>query len=391
MSYQKQLKNYRISTKFYFDYLEKIKEDYYQIVDKFNRYTASEKSIYFTESWRKEISYNDLKNYQYGYLKTDYKDSICLFTTSPYSNQRVIITYVVVLNRLMNLEIPCKFDTYQVLLRVDDSIDTYIDYTPEKTPIEAFRTFLSECKKVDPDLKKEMLEFKYTDKNDALKQIHYLPECKKTNEIYKYTNCSYYDINSAQPHWFTQAFPKTRPAVEKMYSLRKQNPTYKKIMVETMGMFYNKGFKEKYGDIYEYVVQNTSRQLYSYINTLGNLTDIVYANTDGFIMTNTKGRFLQTGKNLGEIKCEAYDVNVYYMTIEYKGHRGWIMQIGDDPTKTDMIKSSITKLDRKTMIENGRLDLSKDIFDFEMFAKLTEHNNRLKAEKTKKTKENNNE
>lgn len=154
-------------------------------------------------------------------------------------------------------------------------------------------------------------------------QIHFF-YAKQQGIIYKYENCVKYDINGAYAAALIEIFPKAKEEILKIYKERKKKPLNKALINYFVGMMCNKKYKKKYGNTYNYIVQEVSEHMKRTIDYVGGI--LLYANTDGFVVSNPTNK-LQTSKELGDFKLE-YEGDVYL----YQGENYQVMQTGDKLT-----------------------------------------------------------
>lgn len=140
---------------------------------------------------------------------------------------------------------------------------------------------------------------------DKLKQLHY-NYIDDDNCISLHKNCAKYDINGAHNDALREIFPKAATEIEYYYNQRHEKPMIKKYFNYYVGMLCKKGHR----GTYNWIVQRTTCKLLNAIKETDG--ELVYANTDGFIVTNYKSK-LKTSKNLGDMKLE-YEGDVYTFT-----------------------------------------------------------------------------
>lgn len=141
-----------------------------------------------------------------------------------------------------------------------------------------------------------------------------------SNVITKHSNCVKYDINGAHCDALREIFPKAAHYFEKLYRERKVNPVYKAYANYFVGMLAHK----QYRLTYNWIVQRTTKMLIDACKQVGG--ELVYANTDGFAVTNPTKKLDKCKNNvLGWFKVE-YEGDIY----TYEGSNYWIMQCGDE-------------------------------------------------------------
>lgn len=135
------------------------------------------------------------------------------------------------------------------------------------------------------------------------------------NEVLRFDNCIYLDMNSAYGDGVREVFPELTTEFEKMYNERKQHPQNKKLFNYFVGFSVRQGYQGFFNHIVNRTYKILSKKIEEY---LGKESDIVYANTDGFIIQNP----LKMPKNenwLGGFKLE-YAGTVY---TYYGSESGW--------------------------------------------------------------------
>lgn len=138
--------------------------------------------------------------------------------------------------------------------------------------------------------------------------------------VLAHSNCFKYDINGAHHDALIEIFPKAAQELRDMFARRKEEPLLKAYINYYVGMLTRKGYRKTYN----WIVQRVSKQLKSAINTVGG--DLVYANTDGFMVSNPEQR-LKHSKNLGEFKLEFEGTAYTYQDKNY-----WCFQAGNEIT-----------------------------------------------------------
>lgn len=139
--------------------------------------------------------------------------------------------------------------------------------------------------------------------------------------ITEYENCYKWDINGAHCDAICEIFPKAYNDIKKLYDQRKIHPKYKKFVNFFVGAMCIRGHRPTYN----WVVQRTNGILQEAINyTYGINSQLVYANTDGFIIQNPEN-FINNSTELGFFKLE------YAGTVQVaESNNYWIYQAGDE-------------------------------------------------------------
>lgn len=127
-------------------------------------------------------------------------------------------------------------------------------------------------------------------------------------------DCYKYDINSAYGYYLKQIFPKASKSIDWLYETRKQHPENKEYMNYFVGMLASKNKKAKYGNTYNWIVQQTRDKLLEAYHYTGGI--LVYANTDGFVIRKPK-RLLETSKTMGDFKLEYQGVAYTHTNKNY--------------------------------------------------------------------------
>lgn len=141
--------------------------------------------------------------------------------------------------------------------------------------------------------------------------------------IYRFDNCSEYDINSAHGSAIAEIFPKAADEIKKMYTERKNHPINKKFFNYFVGMLGStKRNHGKYIGTYIWIVQRTTKMLLDRLDKTGG--KLIYINTDGFIVQNPDKSF-KNSKLLGDFKLEYQGTVWIAKTRNYR-----IKQIGDN-------------------------------------------------------------
>ena len=229
--------------------------------------------------------------------------------------------------------------------REDLSANTQVNST---TGLHAWNYYMKLLKKyyseeeIDVCLKSHEAEY-----SERFKQQHYIL-INDRYTITKFTDCYKYDINGAHNDALREIFPKASKAIENLYLKRKQKPLYKAYNNYFVGMLARKGYRKTYN----WIVQRTTRMIEEAEKEVGGW--LIYANTDGFIVSHPD-RLLNHQENvLGKFKLE-YSGDVYtyqdknYMitqTNEIKGNA--LLEVRD---KIDLSKGITVSYDRVKVME----------------------------------------
>lgn len=154
-----------------------------------------------------------------------------------------------------------------------------------------------------------------------LKQFHYDFNhiSINTNTIYLLDNCYKFDINGAHQDALTEMFPKAKPLFDKLEKQKQKAKLNKDVKTknmikglfnQTVGYFKHAGFV----GAYNWIVQRTTKILLAAIKFCDG--ELLYANTDGFLIRNPKN-ILNTSNKLGEFKKEYTGKVYFYSDINY--------------------------------------------------------------------------
>ena len=234
-------------------------------------------------------------------------------------------------------EIVAEYDAYTCYKKFNNIVDKY--YSKEE--------------------KEECYKAHMLNKEDHKAQIHIYYEAIVKNIIYKIPNCVKYDINGAHCDALCEIFPKCKKEFNALYEKRKieGNEWIKAMFNYSVGFLNSPKLKEKYGNVYYWIVNRTSELLEKAIKDVGG--DVIYANTDGVCIQNPKNK-LRTSKKLGKFKLE-YEGDVYFVqTNNY-----FLYQFGkekkgscrvDVRSEVDLSKGIIVnyKLKNKIIIEKNK-------------------------------------
>ena len=132
----------------------------------------------------------------------------------------------------------------------------------------------------------------------------------ESQNVQKLTLCVKYDINGAHTDALCEMFPRCANDFVKMYIKRHTNILFKKYPNYFVGMIKKKGYENAYW----WIVNRTTQILLKAMDEVGG--QLVYANTDGFCVTNPVNK-LNTSDKLGDFKLE-YEGDVYIYTNRKK-------------------------------------------------------------------------
>ena len=131
--------------------------------------------------------------------------------------------------------------------------------------------------------------------NESLAQYHFLL-LDRVGKITRYNNCYKWDINGAHNDALCEIFPKAAAELTTLYKTRKQFPQIKKYVNYYVGLLTH-----GHRGTYNWIVQRTTNLLLKGIELADG--DLLYANTDGFIVQNPK-HIIPNSTALGEYKLE---------------------------------------------------------------------------------------
>lgn len=164
----------------------------------------------------------------------------------------------------------------------------------------------------------ERLRMFEAERDEKNKQFHF--QYPSAEVVLQHNNCVKYDINGAHHAALIEIFPKAKEALEEMFARRKSEPILKAYINYYVGMLTRKGYRKTYN----WIIQRVSKQLKNAISEVGG--DLVYANTDGFMMRDPEKRLKHSTK-LGEFKLEFEGTAYTYQDKNY-----WCYQTGDEIT-----------------------------------------------------------
>ncbi len=207
----------------------------------------------------------------------------------------------------------CIFEYYRT--EPNDTADTNTSHT---TGQSAWRTVTSQIRKkyTEEEIIDNLKKHQVTQQPQVYKKsIFKKDQMINANIVYECDNCHYYDLNKAYAAATIKVFPKLEPWVKKQYKHNK--PKMKQTMNYFVGMMVNKGeyLEENIFPYFRnYIIQSVNDAmdeawetvLYGDESMNFSNTKIVYANTDGFIVTNPV-QSLETSSELGDFKEEQID------------------------------------------------------------------------------------
>lgn len=201
--------------------------------------------------------------------------------------------------------------------------------------------------KYSEDEQEEIYKTHECEEKDA-EILHYniVTDTLSKNYIYKFRNCSYYDLNGAYATKDIELFPRCADRFDQMFTHRHDNyDKYKKwfnyftgMMTQNAKNYVNgKPTREIHPKTRFWIIKSITDQMYEgmKIEGINKKEDAIYVNTDGFIVQHGTNK-LKTSDKRGEFKLE-YKGDIYMLRVK----AGWIMQYGDE------IKGSIPLCIRK--------------------------------------------
>lgn len=153
--------------------------------------------------------------------------------------------------------------------------------------------------------------------DETKKQYHYNYNID-VGTLLKIPGCKKYDINGAHCDALLELFPKAASDILKLHKRRKKDPRIKKFFNYFVGYLCREG----YTLTYNWIVQRTNALLMQAIEFTDG--ELVYANTDGFIVFESKNN-INTSMNLGEFKAE-YEGDVFI----YRSKNYILYQCGEE-------------------------------------------------------------
>lgn len=127
------------------------------------------------------------------------------------------------------------------------------------------------------------------------------------NKVVKIDNCNYYDLNKAYASCLMKFFPRAAKKIESGYQTNdlEKKALWKKTINFAVGFFQRNKFKPLRNAIVKYINDEVSKAI-NYCDG-----DLIYLNTDGFIIKNAKNK-LETSSEIGAFKKEKIDDNTIY-------------------------------------------------------------------------------
>lgn len=268
-----------------------------------------------------EVFYTTLYKYEGNVEVCDLKDYICGYKPKniiKYNGKDTLICREYILSNWMDKKQLEECTTWkQVIVRKVVNAD--VPLKKSITGTHAWNYMYNEIFRKEYT-KEEIEEILSSHEEEESNIYHYNPQSwMKTGVIEKIDNCEYYDINSAYCDALCELFPKCKDVLNKMYKARKEKPVNK----DYFNFFCGYLCVDKIGHrkTFNWITHRTRNKLVDKMNYTGG--DILYANTDGFIVTNPKNK-IYNSKELGAFKNE-YSGTVYL----YKDKNYTIMQYGD--------------------------------------------------------------
>ncbi|MBR4123245.1 MAG: hypothetical protein IKT93_02360 [Clostridia bacterium] len=220
----------------------------------------------------------------------------------------------------------------------------------------AYRTVYSNLNKyyTDDEIEQRLNMFT-ADYDEELIQIHF-NYTEEAGKIEKWENCVKYDINGAYAAAIIEIFPKAEDYILNLYNKRKERPINKQYINYFIGMLARNGHRKTFN----YVVQKIRKLMEETIDETDGI--LIYANTDGFAVSDPVGKPRKVGKELGDFKIE-YQGDIYV----YEGDNYWIMQCGDKITGNvlwqvrDQIDLRIGKAVKYNRVKRGHSYVAENV------------------------------
>lgn len=228
-----------------------------------------------------------------------------------------------------------------IMLVCDPAQEDYV--RPSMTGSLAFNIFTKMLQNANYDGAEidEICDAHSEKKDDAETQWHIWSPSKEEGKITKYENCVYYDINKAHASLLMELFPRVSPQVLSLLDQAKQFKAegkkadaqrIKDIFNMTVGYFNTP--KANASETYWWIVHEVTRRMRSFVNNLlGPESELVYVNTDGFVVSNP-GRKPAGSDAIGEFGIE-YEGPVWVYeeetTKDVSGY--WSIQFGNGEIK----------------------------------------------------------
>lgn len=253
---------------------------------------------------------DNISDYFYGYKGTDLEGRKLNIVYGEIGCTK----YMVLLARTLYAYIPDwdSNDWVQIILISDkETKSVEIDYDPY-TCFKKLNNIINKyytLEEKDQCYKEHMLSIE-----EHKKQIHIFYNTKINNMIYKLNDCVKYDINGAHCDALCEIFPRCKNAFNRLYEQRKLpgHEWIKAMFNYSVGYLNSAKMKEKYGNVYYWIVNRTSEILEKAIKDVGG--EVIYANTDGVCIQHPKHK-LKTSKKLGQFKLE-YQGTVYFVRTD---------------------------------------------------------------------------
>lgn len=225
---------------------------------------------------------------------------------------------------------------YQIIVNVKEDQKETEDMIDSKKEISGqlgFRMMLKRLKKYYSleEIVTELNKYKY---DRCCKTVTYETVTQR-NEIVKWSNCYYWDINSAYASALCVIFPKAKDMIYRMYLERKtKHPEYKQVFNYFVGYLCKDNTEDHHNELaalnnnnsfretFNWITKYTDDILHSSLDKCGGY--LIYANTDGFIVSNPN-KTIDASKQLGKFK-EEYHGDVY--TCRTQGY--WCSQYGEE-------------------------------------------------------------
>lgn len=174
------------------------------------------------------------------------------------------------------------------------------------------------CERITEEQYDKRLRMFEADYDSSKAQFHF--QYPSRDCVLQHSNCVKYDINGAHHAALIEIFPEAEDVLTDMFLRRKSEPILKAYINYFVGMLTRKGYRKTYN----WIVQRVSKILKDAIKEVGG--DLVYANTDGFMVSNPKKK-LEHSTKLGEFKLE-FEGTAY----TYQDNNYWCYQAGSEIT-----------------------------------------------------------
>lgn len=253
----------------------------------------------------------NIQDYFYGFKGTDLEGQKRRIVYGEVGCTR----YMVLLASTLYAYIPNWYsnDWVQIRLIADKECKSVeVDYDP----FTCFKKLNNIINKYYTQEEKEKCYEKHMLSNEEhKKQIHINYNTNTNNLIYKIKDCVKYDINGAHCDALCEIFPKCRNAFNRLYEKRKKpgNEWIKAMFNYSVGYLNSAKLKEKYGNVYYWIVNRTTEILEKAIKDIDG--EVIYANTDGVCIQHAKNK-LKPSNELGKFKLE-YKGDVYFIRTDH--------------------------------------------------------------------------